>query len=231
MEIIGLHGKIGSGKDTVGRVIQILTSQQYYDSLDTVLNGSRQKEDILKMDWDRFLTLHEDKSSVEFYNLFKSWEIKRFAFTLKKAVSAITGVSLESLNDNEFKKTKDPYINKTYRKILQDVGNVLRQDIHEDIWVDSVLRNLQEDSKWIFVDVRYMNEYEALLDYNSLIVKIIGTEQEEKSENNHVSETQLDSIEDHNFDFVIDNSNREDGFKPLVGQVFDFLKENNLIPK
>lgn len=228
MNIIALYGKKNSGKDSVGRIFQVLTSSKYYDLLEPVLKGSKEKEDILNMDWDKFMVDNKNQTEDEFFSRFESYEIQRFAGSLKKCVSAITGATYKELNDNDFKKIEDPYLKTTYRKLLQDIGESLRQNINEDIWVDSLFRNLEENSKWVIVDLRYLNELEAVTDYEGLVVKIKGTKEE--NEDTHISETALDDLEDHNFDFVIDNSNREKGFKPLVSQVYDFVKKYNLLP-
>lgn len=228
MNIIALYGKKNSGKDSVGRIIQVLTSYKYYSLLEPVLKGSKEKEDILNMDWDNFIKDNKDQTEDDFYSRFESYEIRRFAGSLKKCISAITGATYKELNNNDFKEIEDPYLKITYRKLLQDVGESFRQIINEDIWVDSLFRNLEENSKWIIVDLRHVNELEAVTDYEGLVVKIKGIEEENKD--NHISETALDYLEDHNFDFVIDNSDREHGFKPLVSQVYDFVKKYDLFP-
>ena len=85
--IIGISGKIGAGKDTVGKIIQYLTNCKQNDS--------------------RIGTL-------EHFNLFcnltaygqkwdKDWQIKKFAYKLKQCVSIITGIPIEDLEKEEVK--------------------------------------------------------------------------------------------------------------------------------
>lgn len=87
MAIIGISGKIGAGKDTIGKIIQYLTNCKQNDS--------------------RIGTL-------EHFNLFcnlttygqewnKDWQIKKFAYKLKQCVSIITGIPVEDLEKEEVK--------------------------------------------------------------------------------------------------------------------------------
>lgn len=230
MNIIGIYGKKQTGKDSVAKIIQVLTSEKYFKELDEhVFKGSRDKEIVLDMDWDGFMNGHLDTPEGVFYHLFQSYEVKRFAGALKQTIAAITGVSYTDLLDEDFKNTTDPYLELTYRQLHQDIGQTLRENINIDIWFDSLFRHLKDGDRWIIADLRHINEYDGLIDYNSLIVKVQGPEEDLKDD--HISETSLDDLEDHQFDFIIDNSDRSQGFKPLVSQVYDFLYENELIPE
>ena len=77
--IIGISGKIGSGKDTVGGMIQFLTMPNN--------NG---------------------KTIAEYFgNVFKAeregWQIKKFAGKLKECISIITGIPVHDLEKQEVK--------------------------------------------------------------------------------------------------------------------------------
>ena len=83
--IIGISGKIGSGKDTVGEIIQYLTAPK--DSL-----------------------AHKDFWSFEFWRNnrsiehgFSNWIIKKYAGKLKQIVSILTGIPVEDLEKQEVK--------------------------------------------------------------------------------------------------------------------------------
>ena len=83
MAIIGISGKIGAGKDTVGKIIQYLTNCKQNDS--------------------RIGTL-------EHFNLFcdliiydQNWQIKKLAYKLKQCVSIITGIPIKDLEKEEVK--------------------------------------------------------------------------------------------------------------------------------
>lgn len=78
--IIGISGKIGSGKDTVGKIVQYLTSK---------------KDNKLKIE-----TYLESQNT--FIN--DGFEIKRFADKLKDIVCMLIGCTREQLEDREFKE-------------------------------------------------------------------------------------------------------------------------------
>lgn len=78
MAIIGISGKIGGGKDTVGKIIQMLTQgNQTYEIL---------------------VDLHQEVNTIS-----SSWQIKKFAGKLKQIVSILTGIPVEELEKQEVK--------------------------------------------------------------------------------------------------------------------------------
>lgn len=84
MAIIALNGYAGSGKDLVGQYIQLLNSlTEYKENL--ILSLSQAD------DW--WLEEHS------------GWEIKKFAGKLKVITSLLTGIPIEKLEDQDFKKT------------------------------------------------------------------------------------------------------------------------------
>lgn len=86
--IIGISGKIGSGKDTVGKIIQFLTLNQQYFPI-TV-------EDFLNDPKASLFVQHE--------NRWTNWQIKKFADKLKDIVCLLLGCTREQLEDHEFKE-------------------------------------------------------------------------------------------------------------------------------
>jgi hypothetical protein len=84
--IIGINGYAGSGKDTVGALIQVLHSSN---------TGSLTIEKILA-DYKNHEWWLEEQSG---------WEIKKWAGKLKTIASLLTGISQEKFEDQEFKKT------------------------------------------------------------------------------------------------------------------------------
>ena len=78
MALIGISGKISSGKDTVGKIIRILTSSPHFTN-EAVL-------DFLEKD------LYESE-----------WQIKKFADKLKDIVCILIGCTREQLEDREIK--------------------------------------------------------------------------------------------------------------------------------
>lgn len=83
--IIGINGKIGSGKDTVGQIIQMLT----------YMRQNRIPLSTASIEYQ--LTQKQYRSG---------WEIKKFAGKLKQVASLLTGIPVENFEDQEFKKTE-----------------------------------------------------------------------------------------------------------------------------
>ena len=79
MSIISISGKINSGKDTVGKIIRILTASSHFTD--------KAIEDFLRKD------------------LYQSdWKIKKFADKLKDIVCLLLNCKREQLEDREFKE-------------------------------------------------------------------------------------------------------------------------------
>ena len=155
--IIGISGKMKSGKDTIGRIIQYLTSDY-----------------VNKCDFETYLTYIID---------FPEWKIKKFAGKLKEIVSILTGIPVGDLEKQEVKdrvlgeewdklqitfsngfdevteifpinfdfntlldaKGRTAYIHKkevlkmTVRQLLQEVGtDAMRNIIHPNTWVNAL---------------------------------------------------------------------------------------------
>lgn len=156
--LIGISGKIGSGKDTVGKIIQYLTSGY----------------DISNKTFDEFNHINTRRND---YPLYLDWQIKKFADKLKQIVSILTGIPIEDLEKEEVKNrilgeewTKYYYISinghksiyyntydealkycpksfnmiekeeLTVRKLLQQIGtDAMRNVIHPNIWVNALM--------------------------------------------------------------------------------------------
>ena len=187
--VIGISGRLGSGKDTVGEIIQYLTGVDADGKFSKGLNWSHTS----------------------------SFEIKKFAGMLKYFASRLTGVPVEYFEDQDFKKremseewwywsntdkttTKIPYTNETkilansnsdivlykttYREFLQVLGTeVMRDGLHTNVWVNALFAdykrklelvksdNPKYDLKaeevgnypnWIITDMRFPNEIAAV---------------------------------------------------------------------
>lgn len=88
--VIGISGKIGSGKDTVGKIIQYL----YY--LNSDIHDS-------KISYEEFTAT--DRGNNILYQDFVP-EIKKYADKLKDIVCILIGCTREQLEDREYKETE-----------------------------------------------------------------------------------------------------------------------------
>jgi hypothetical protein len=162
--VIGVSGKMGSGKDTVGKIIKLLASGMRSDAME----WSKQDMDDLdnKEAWN---PIYFDKPD--------SWQIKKFASKLKQIVSIFTGIPVEDLEKQEVKDrvlgeewdrhrvitkgfpskyaySKELAVNEvviasiikryvkesmTVRQLLQEIGtDAMRNVIHPNIWINAL---------------------------------------------------------------------------------------------
>ena len=246
MAIIGISGKIGTGKDTVGNIIQSITQGDKENKIaEIVINnwiGSK-----------------------------PTWQIVKFADALKDIVCILTGCTRKQLEDIDFKNSKLPdEWNKpegvgiydimmnllyqevfTYRMLLQYLGtDLLRNQLHKDVWVNALFNNYKVidmisipnddmfngDSyteliypNWIITDVRFPNEAKAIKDRNGIIIRINRNLLEDSGLENidlkmqHPSETALDN---YNFDYIIDNNGT---IEELIKKVKEILIKENIL--
>jgi len=160
--LISISGKIGSGKDTVGTIIQYLTSNQQNNSFEEVINNN------IKIN-----------TSI--------WEIKKMAGKLKQVASILTNIPVENFENQEFKKMQmHSCWGMTYREFLQKIGtDAMRNGLHEDTWLNAfwvdyrppmdvtyVVNDYSKYPKWIITDVRFENEYNSVRERGGLMIKV-----------------------------------------------------------
>jgi hypothetical protein len=214
MAIIGVFGYAGSGKDTVGKLIQY--------------NMSRSKIPIKELisDYKNHEWWLEEKSG---------WEIKKWAGKLKYIATVLTGIPTSKFEDQEFKKTNlGPEWGMTVRDLLQKLGTeAMREGLHTNVWVNALMSDYKpgpfypdvpaedhaEFPNWIITDTRFPNEAQAIKDKGGMVIKVdrpgVGPV------NGHPSE---DALKDYNFDYVIHN---DGSINDLDNKVIEFI--NNYI--
>ena len=157
--IIGISGRIGSGKDTVGKIIQYLT-------YDKQMLGSR------NYFYPTDVFLEELKNNPRlFENEAAPFQIKKFADKLKDIVCLLIGCTREHLEDREFKEKElgpewdriitsdgeihlpDDYPDLKYSKLtprllLQIIGtDCIRDKVHPNAWVNGLFSDYK--AKWV----------------------------------------------------------------------------------
>lgn len=242
--IIGINGKISSGKDTVGKIIQYLTSEC------SNVNGKHYRT------YQEFLEKSQDNNDYQtWYN--SNWEIKKFAGKLKQTATLLTGIPIEKFEDQEFKYTHlgpewDTDKPMTVRELLQKLGTeAMRDGLHTNVWVNALFAdyvlnydaNLPECEdgtedddgcdymitseksdgvypNWIITDMRFPNELDAVVARGGITIRVTrpGT-----SVGTHPSETSLDK---YSFHYEISN---EGSIEELVEKVREILVEANII--
>lgn len=98
--IIGISGKIGSGKDTVANIITNLIA----DKLQRAETG-----EVNYYDYPANAAMCD-------------WEVKRFAYKLKKIVAILTGCNVADLESQEFKSSYLPDIWNVREAVLDEIS-------------------------------------------------------------------------------------------------------------
>lgn len=231
--LIGISGYIGSGKDTVAKTIQYLTTEK----------GANE------FSLQDYLT---DSSSY----LYKgnNWQIKKYAGKLKQIASILTGIPIKKFEDQEFKKTylgeewntifpvidfitkektDEIFERMTVRKLLQKLGTeAMRDGLHTNVWVNALFADykpietskfpITEDSliypNWIISDLRFPNEFDAIKSRGGICIRVNRSLCIAGIKPTHPSEIALN---DHKFDYEIQN---DGSIEDLVIEVEKMLK-------
>ena len=215
--VIGISGRLGSGKDTVGKIIQYLTAEDVgADCLKRIRAGL----------------------SIDGYHN-SSFENKKFAGKLKLIGSILSGVPVENFEDQEFKKLPMSLDwEMTYREFLQKLGTeAMRDGLHKNVWVNALFADYKWYTKewdelgnetlgaypnWLVTDMRFPNELDAVILREGITIRVNRPVHALSEENNavqlHPSETALDNSEFH---YIIDN---DGSFEDLMKKVEEILK-------
>lgn len=203
MALLGISGKIGSGKDTIAKLMQAVSIP----------------EDAF---WYQNAILYATEPGP---NLKCDWKIKKFGDKLKEVASLLTSIPREKFEDQEFKMSNlgpewniDSHIEAgtptpmTVREFLQKLGNdSIKLHLHWDTWKNALFIDyktvLQADGKvgypnWIISDMRYTDECEAIKERGGYTLRV-NRPNNPHPVSNHMSETGLDNYD--KFDFVINN--------------------------
>jgi hypothetical protein len=214
--IIGISGKIGSGKDTVGSIIQWLQLCRDYP----VIWGPEYNQEACAGlgTFENFIsTGHTWRSD---------WHIKKFAMKMKQCVGIITGISLGELEDINIKNSLigSDWGDLTYRRLLQLLGTEVGRSIHENFWVNAlfvkyIAHDKEIESKWIITDMRFPNELKAVKDRGGITIRLTRNTEVDAAIASHTSETALD---DATFDHVVENNS-------TIEELIEKIKYLNLL--
>ena len=207
--IIGINGKIGSGKDTVGKIIQYLQCHN---------TGEITIQDVMSNPEHEWWLEEQSK-----------FEIKKFAGKLKQIGSILSGIVADQFEDQEFKKL---YMgvdwDMTYREFLQKLGTeAMREGLHTNVWVNALFADYKppkmsqyNPSNWIITDMRFPNELEAVEERKGITIRVVrpGT-----TTGTHPSEIALDG---HTMHYEIINDGT---IEDLVEKVRQILIEQGIL--
>lgn len=210
--LIGIAGPAGSGKNTVATILQGI-----------ILGASN---DLIKAKIRNNTT----------FNKTCPLKQKSYAKKLKRVATILTGIPLSRFENQKFKKkTINADLNITVREFLQKLGTeAIRDNIHEDIWVNALFTDYKTITvrhpvpvraagyidqeifpNWVITDVRFPNEAQAIKKRGGRLIKILR-DNSNMRKHTHISENLLDS---YDFEYTIENNGNLDD---LIATVQNF---------
>lgn len=223
--IIGINGKIGSGKDTVGNLIKNINCENNWE----IKKFATKVKEIATLLTGIPIEKFEDQ---DFKNTFLDDSWNKEVFENK--------TSLDKNNNAYNKSIVKPM---TVREMLQIIGTeAMRNNLHPDVWVnalmcgyiksnDKLIRTTEdlleeweegEYPNWIITDMRFPNEMQAIKANGGITIRVVRPHDKEISLDLHPSETALDNVE---FDYEIVNDGT---LKDLMDKVEGVILHINL---
>ena len=137
------------------------------------------------------------------------------------------------MNNSRYNGAGSDFFASSYREILQKIGTTARDRADEDIWVNALFGYDNEKVKgdftwtsdyWIIDDVRFPNEAKRILECNGKLIRINRPDAED---NEHIIGNSLNEWQD--WDLVIENniSKKKKRKKELTKIVKEFLGVQN----
>lgn len=137
---------------------------------DTVADYLVQKHGFVKISF-------ADQMRTALYNLNPNIDLGGYKISLRVAVDMMGWEELKSQSDD-------------LRGLMQRMGtDVGRQMWGDDFWVNAAMKNLNGKQKYVFSDVRYPNEADAIYEGGGEVWRIVR--EGVGPANNHTSETAL----------------------------------------
>lgn len=211
-QIIGFAGKKQSGKNTACNFILASKIAELGVSRYTRLNieGEIEVTDILGesiegQEWFEFKPPHVDVDNLFNNELGKFVKMYSFAEKLKRMAIDVLGLKEESVFGTDKQKNALTDIKwedmpgsikkrglMTAREVLQVVGTDFFRSIYKNVWVDSCLRQIEEDGSELALisDVRFENEIVAIQKAGGFVIGLKRNPSKKKDK--HPSETAIE---------------------------------------
>ena len=212
--IIGISGKIGSGKDTIGEIIQHIC----------ITNGGREFQ--IKKFAGKLKTIASLLTGIPLYE----FELQDF----KKTLLGEEWGTVRQNPLNAIPPFEDVQFNElmSVRELLQKLGTeAMRDGLHQNVWVNALMCDYRRPkmsepnpSNWVITDVRFPNELAVVNDVNGLTIRVVRPQIETANfKPQHPSETALDKAK---FDYTIIN---DAGIPELIEKVREILVIEKII--
>jgi hypothetical protein len=221
--LIGISGKIGSGKDTVAAIIQELYPQ--YE----VKKFAGKLKDIASILTGIPVEKFEDQEFKKEY-LGEEWNYYTISLLLNGELIQQSGrfatreeaEKAMEVAKEAFKAIPVKYVvgqqQMTVRQLLQELGtNAMRNTLHENVWVNALMADYNKDSNWIVTDCRFPNEAKIIQEKDGILLRV---ERSTCNLGTHPSETALDNFP---FEHVIFNNGSMDDLRNEVKKFLESI--------
>ena len=229
--IIGISGKIKSGKDTVGEYIQQkLTNQDFQ-----IKKFADKLKDVTCLLLGCTREQLEDREFKE-KELGEEWDL--YELDWSDGWGSRMSIVTKDFNKKDFLDKKGVFVGElgrkiqlTPRKVLQLLGTEAgRGVIHPQIWINALMSGYKVICRlhigldfggvdvypnWIVTDMRFPNELEAVKNKKGITIRINRPETDHLA-GDHSSETALDNSE---FDYVIDNTGTVEDLERKIDEI------------
>lgn len=204
--LIGISGKIGSGKDTLADMFKLAAPGLNFE----VRKYAGKLKEVASLISGIPIEKFEDQ---EFKKTFLSsdWDVYHTQYLYDPYMDQQVPMSMNQ--------------QMTVRDFLQKLGtDAMRNGLHQNTWINATYADYTPDKNWIITDVRFLNEARSIQNRNGILIRInrvtdnaVGT--------THISETALDDFND--WDYVIDNNY---GLEDLRIHAEYILKKHLILP-
>lgn len=220
MNLVGIVGKIGSGKSTAAEVF--VESGYKRIAFADYMKETLAEHLEVPLEWfyteeGKNTSINESPCVVEdgLFNVFDGWltalDINHDWCDFSPAFGEIYA---RAENTNYW----DLGLN-TFREVLQYAGTELLRACDPDFHVKVTLKEIQEkpNQRYVMDDVRFPNELDAVRQAGGTVIKLLRNWD---SQATHASETALNDVPDSKYDFVYHNQNyTKDYFQDCIQEL------------
>ena len=193
--LIGISGKVGSGKDTVGSIIKLLNvdEREFTPTTGNIVAD-------LKLD--------------SYYTSIcsSSYEIKKFAGATTRAFKEITGINYHTLSREEKEKVRPLYVKFAEGQKAIFEPNVwvnalfAKYKLTKPLGLEGHTWNEGKLPSWIITDVRFENEAQAIKDRGGIVIRVNRPRKGLRQEGIYVTHPSETALDNWAFDYVIENN-------------------------
>ena len=178
--LIGISGKMGTGKDEVANIIRELAGG-VYEIKKFAYKVKLVASLLIGVDVEKFEDQEFKKT-----NLSSEWDKNKI---------------VEAGHWEDYPKWEK--VPMTVRELLQKIGtDAMRGGLHQQTWVNALFADYSRDDNWLITDVRFENEADAIKKRGGTLIRV--NRDLDSMSDLHPSEISLDTYKA--FDYIIDNN-------------------------